>query len=153
MQAGNAKINYRLRDAVFSRQRYWGEPFPVYYVNGLPQMIDKKHLPIVLPEVEKYLTNRRWPTAVRKCNKLGLGHEKSSVVNNQLLDNVTVFPLELNTMPGWAGSSWYWMRYMDANNTKDFASKEALDYWRNVDLYIGGSEHATGHLFYLSFLE
>lgn len=151
IEAGKAKVNYRLRDAVFSRQRYWGEPFPVYYVNGLPQMIDKKHLPIVLPEVEKYLPTEDGQPPLGNATNWAWDTEKCSVVNNQLLDNVTVFPLELNTMPGWAGSSWYWMRYMDANNTEDFASKEALDYWQNVDLYIGGSEHATGHLLYSRF--
>lgn len=151
MQAGNAKINYRLRDAVFSRQRYWGEPFPVYYVNGLPQMIDKKHLPIVLPEVEKYLPTEDGQPPLGNATNWAWDIEKCSVVSNQLIDNTTVFPLELNTMPGWAGSSWYWMRYMDAKNEENFASKEALDYWESVDLYIGGSEHATGHLLYARF--
>ncbi len=149
--AGNAKVNYRLRDAVFSRQRYWGEPFPVYYVNGLPQMIDKKHLPIVLPEVEKYLPTEDGQPPLGNATVWAWDIEQCSVVSNQLIDNVKVFPLELNTMPGWAGSSWYWMRYMDAQNTEDFASEEALNYWQNVDLYIGGSEHATGHLLYSRF--
>ena len=149
--AGNAKVNYRLRDAVFSRQRYWGEPFPVYYVNGLPQMIDKKHLPIVLPEVEKYLPTEDGQPPLGNATVWAWDTEKNTVVSNDLIDNVKVFPLELNTMPGWAGSSWYWMRYMDAQNTEDFASEEALNYWQNVDLYIGGSEHATGHLLYSRF--
>jgi leucyl-tRNA synthetase len=149
--AGNAKVNYRLRDAVFSRQRYWGEPFPVYYVNGLPQMIDKKHLPIVLPEVEKYLPTEDGQPPLGNATVWAWDSVQCSVVSNQLIDNVNVFPLELNTMPGWAGSSWYWMRYMDAHNTEEFANEEALKYWESVDLYIGGSEHATGHLLYSRF--
>jgi len=149
--AGKAKVNYRLRDAVFSRQRYWGEPFPVYYVNGLPQMIDKKHLPIVLPEVEKYLPTEDGQPPLGNATVWAWDSVQCSVVSNQLIDNVTIFPLELNTMPGWAGSSWYWMRYMDAHNTEEFANEDALKYWENVDLYIGGSEHATGHLLYSRF--
>ena len=149
--AGNAKVNYRLRDAVFSRQRYWGEPFPVYYVNGLPQMIDKKHLPIVLPEVEKYLPTEDGQPPLGNATVWAWDTEKNTVVSNDLIDNTKVFPLELNTMPGWAGSSWYWMRYMDAHNTEEFANEEALKYWESVDLYIGGSEHATGHLLYSRF--
>lgn len=149
--AGNAKVNYRLRDAVFSRQRYWGEPFPVYYVKGLPQMIDKKHLPIVLPEVEKYLPTEDGQPPLGNAPVWAWDSIQCSVVSNQLIDDVNIFPLELNTMPGWAGSSWYWMRYMDAHNTEDFANEEALKYWESVDLYIGGSEHATGHLLYSRF--
>jgi leucyl-tRNA synthetase len=149
--AGNAKVNYRLRDAVFSRQRYWGEPFPVYYVNGLPQMIDKKHLPIVLPEVEKYLPTEDGQPPLGNATVWAWDSVQCAVVSNQLIDNVNVFPLELNTMPGWAGSSWYWMRYMDAQNENEYASEDALKYWENVDLYIGGSEHATGHLLYSRF--
>jgi leucyl-tRNA synthetase len=149
--AGNAKVNYRLRDAVFSRQRYWGEPFPVYYVNGLPQMIDKKHLPIVLPEVEKYLPTEDGQPPLGNATVWAWNSVQCAVVSNQLIDNVNIFPLELNTMPGWAGSSWYWMRYMDAQNENEFASEDALKYWESVDLYIGGSEHATGHLLYSRF--
>ncbi len=149
--AGNAKVNYRLRDAVFSRQRYWGEPFPVFYVNGLPQMIDKKHLPIVLPEVEKYLPTEDGQPPLGNATVWAWDVEKSGVVSCELIDNIKVFPLELNTMPGWAGSSWYWMRYMDAHNTEDFTNEEAVKYWESVDLYIGGSEHATGHLLYARF--
>ncbi len=148
---GKGKTNYRLRDAVFSRQRYWGEPFPVYYVNGLPQMIDKQHLPIVLPEVEKYLPTEDGQPPLGNATHWAWDSVQCSVVSNQLIDDKTIFPLELNTMPGWAGSSWYWMRYMDAHNLNEFASKEALEYWQNVDLYIGGSEHATGHLLYSRF--
>ena len=148
---GYGKINYRLRDAVFSRQRYWGEPFPVYYKDGMPQMIDAKHLPIVLPEVEKYLPTEDGKPPLGNAEVWAWNTATNTVVSNDLIDNQTVFPLELNTMPGWAGSSWYFNRYMDADNTNQFASKEALDYWQNVDLYIGGSEHATGHLLYARF--
>ena len=148
---GKGKINYRLRDAVFSRQRYWGEPFPVYYVNGLPQMIDAQHLPIILPEVEKYLPTEDGLPPLGNATTWAWDSKKLTVVGCELIDNVTIFPLELNTMPGWAGSSWYWMRYMDAKNEGEFASKEALAYWESVDLYIGGSEHATGHLLYSRF--
>ncbi|MFC4816269.1 leucine--tRNA ligase [Flavobacterium sp. GCM10023249] len=149
--AGTAKVNYRLRDAVFSRQRYWGEPFPVYYVNGMPQMIAKEHLPVVLPEVEKYLPTEDGQPPLGNATVWAWDTMNNQVVSNELIDHVTVFPLELNTMPGWAGSSWYWMRYMDAHNTDEFASQDALKYWENVDLYIGGSEHATGHLLYSRF--
>ena len=148
---GKGKINYRLRDAVFSRQRYWGEPFPVYYVNGLPQMIDKKHLPIHLPEVEKYLPTEDGQPPLGNATIWAWDTANNKVVETNLVDNKTIFKLELNTMPGWAGSSWYWMRYMDAHNDNEFAGKEALNYWQNVDLYIGGSEHATGHLLYARF--
>ena len=151
IKQGNGKTNYRLRDAVFSRQRYWGEPFPVYYVNGLPQMIDKKYLPIALPEVEKYLPTEDGLPPLGNAIVWAWNTETNEVVNNDLIDNKTIHPLELNTMPGWAGSSWYWMRYMDAHNEEDFASAAALAYWQNVDLYIGGSEHATGHLLYARF--
>ncbi|TYB79006.1 class I tRNA ligase family protein [Bizionia myxarmorum] len=148
---GEGKTNYRLRDSVFSRQRYWGEPFPVYYVNGMPQMIDKAHLPIRLPEVEKYLPTETGEPPLGRADVWAWDAKKCSVVSNQLIDDEAVFPLELNTMPGWAGSSWYFFRYMDANNDLDFASEDALKYWENVDLYIGGSEHATGHLLYSRF--
>ncbi len=148
---GKGKTNYRLRDAVFSRQRYWGEPFLVYYVNGLPKMIDTQHLPIILPEVEKYLPTEDGLPPLGNAAVWAWDTKQNKVVNTDLVDNVSIFPLELNTMPGWAGSSWYWMRYMDAHNENEFASKEALAYWENVDLYIGGSEHATGHLLYSRF--
>jgi leucyl-tRNA synthetase len=151
LNQGKGKINYRLRDAVFSRQRYWGEPFPVYYVKGLPQMIDAKHLPIVLPEVEKYLPTEDGQPPLGNALVWAWDSVNNKVVSTNLVDNKTIHPLELNTMPGWAGSSWYWMRYMDAHNDGEFASKEALKYWESVDLYIGGSEHATGHLLYSRF--
>lgn len=149
--AGKAKVNYRLRDAVFSRQRYWGEPFPVYYRNGMPQMIDAHHLPVLLPEVEKYLPTEDGQPPLGNATAWAWDTVNNKVVDNSLIDHQTVFPLELNTMPGWAGSSWYWLRYMDPQNTEAFVSKEAENYWQNVDLYIGGSEHATGHLLYSRF--
>ncbi len=148
---GYGKVNYRLRDAVFSRQRYWGEPFPVYYKNGLPQMIDLKHLPIVLPEVEKYLPTEDGKPPLGNATVWAWDTEKSAVVSNQLIDHKTIFPLELNTMPGWAGSSSYFNRYMDPHNTEEFVSEDSVNYWQDVDLYIGGSEHATGHLLYSRF--
>lgn len=150
--AGKAKVNYRLRDAVFSRQRYWGEPFPVYYKNGLPQMIGEEHLPILLPEVEKYLPTEEGNPPLGNATAWAWDTATHKVVSNELIDNQTVFPLELNTMPGWAGSSWYWLEYMmekDARGT--FPTKSVVDYWQNVDLYVGGSEHATGHLLYSRF--
>ena len=150
--AGKAKVNYRLRDAVFSRQRYWGEPFPVYYKNGLPQMIGEEHLPILLPEVEKYLPTEEGNPPLGNATTWAWDTANHKVVGNELIDNQTVFPLELNTMPGWAGSSWYWLEYMmekDARGT--FPTKSVVDYWQNVDLYVGGSEHATGHLLYSRF--
>ena len=148
---GEGKINYRLRDAVFSRQRYWGEPFPVYYKDGMPQMIAKEHLPILLPDVEKYLPTEDGKPPLGNASVWAWNNKENKVVSIEKMDNDTVFPLELNTMPGWAGSSWYFNRYMDVSNSQDFASKEALDYWQDIDLYIGGSEHATGHLLYARF--
>lgn len=148
---GKGKINYRLRDAVFSRQRYWGEPFPVYYVDGMPQMIDAKHLPITLPEVEKYLPTETGEPPLGNANVWAWCTKENKVVDNSKINNETVFPLELNTMPGWAGSSFYFNRYMDPNNTDAIFSDDAINYWQDVDLYIGGSEHATGHLLYARF--
>jgi leucyl-tRNA synthetase len=148
---GLGKTNYRLRDAVFSRQRYWGEPFPVYYITGLPQMIAEKHLPIRLPEIEKYLPTEEGEPPLGRAEVWAWDTSLNTVVENSKIDHQTVFPLELNTMPGWAGSSWYFNRYMDAHNPNEFASAEALNYWKEVDLYIGGSEHATGHLLYARF--
>ncbi len=148
---GFGKINYRLRDAVFSRQRYWGEPFPVYYKEGMPQVIASKYLPIVLPEVEKYLPTEDGKPPLGNATAWAWDTTTNTVVENNKINHKTIFPLELNTMPGWAGSSWYFNRYMDANNQDSFVSKEAVDYWKEVDLYIGGSEHATGHLLYARF--
>lgn len=152
IKQGEGKTNYRLRDAVFSRQRYWGEPFPVYYVNGMPQMIEAKHLPIQLPEVEKYLPTETGEPPLGRADVWAWNTETNTVVSNTNINNTTVHPLELNTMPGWAGSSWYFFRYMEeAMRDETFASEDALNYWENVDLYIGGSEHATGHLLYSRF--
>jgi len=149
---GAGKTNYRLRDAVFSRQRYWGEPFPVYYINGKPQMIAEEHLPIRLPEVEKYLPTEEGEPPLGRADVWAWCTDTNTVVSNDKINETTVYPLELNTMPGWAGSSWYFFRYMeDTLRDQTFASKESLDYWENVDLYIGGSEHATGHLLYSRF--
>ena len=150
--AGKAKVNYRLRDAVFSRQRYWGEPFPVYYKNGLPQMIGEGHLPILLPEVEKYLPTEEGNPPLGNATAWAWDTANHKVVSNELIDNQTIFPLELNTMPGWAGSSWYWLEYMMEKEARGtFPTKAVVDYWQNVDLYVGGSEHATGHLLYSRF--
>lgn len=152
ISAGKAKVNYRLRDAVFSRQRYWGEPFPVYYINGLPKMIDAAYLPIRLPEVEKYLPTEDGQPPLGNAHEWAWDTKNHKVVSNELIDDADIFPLELNTMPGWAGSSWYWLRYMDAHNENEIASREALEYWQNVDLYIGGAAcYRTFTLF--AFLE
>ena len=149
---GKSKVNYRLRDAVFSRQRYWGEPFPVYYKNGLPQMIEETYLPILLPEVEKYLPTQEGNPPLGNATTWAWDTINHKVVSNELIDNQTVFPLELNTMPGWAGSSWYWLEYMmEKEGRAVFPTKAVTDYWQNVDLYVGGSEHATGHLLYSRF--
>ena len=149
---GKSKVNYRLRDAVFSRQRYWGEPFPVYYKNGLPQMIEETYLPILLPEVEKYLPTQEGNPPLGNATTWAWDTTNHKVVSNELIDNQTVFPLELNTMPGWAGSSWYWLEYMmEKEERADFPTKVVTNYWQNVDLYVGGSEHATGHLLYSRF--
>jgi len=150
-EIGKGKTNYRLRDAVFSRQRYWGEPFPVYYKNGLPVMIETQHLPIILPEVENYLPTADGQPPLGNAKTWAWDTSKNDVVSTELIDNKTIFPLELNTMPGWAGSSWYFLRYMDAQNEAEFVSKKQADYWGQVDLYIGGSEHGTGHLLYSRF--
>src|SRR5690554_972087 len=150
--ASEGKINFRLRDAVFSRQRYCGEPFPIYYKEGMPQPIPVSCLPLELPEVKKYLPTETGEPPLGRADVWAWDEEKQQVVSNDLIDHKTVFPLELNTMPGWAGSSWYFFRYMeDQKRSEVFASEEALNYWKNVDLYIGGSEHATGNLLYSRF--
>ncbi|NNF82878.1 MAG: leucine--tRNA ligase [Flavobacteriaceae bacterium] len=148
---GEGKVNFRLRDAVFSRQRYWGEPFPIYYINGLPQLIAAEYLPLLLPEVEKYLPTETGEPPLGRAKVWAWDTKSNEVVSNDKIDHETVFPLELNTMPGWAGSSQYFNRYMDSTNDEAIFSKEAIDYWQQVDLYIGGSEHATGHLLYSRF--
>ncbi|MDN5201079.1 leucine--tRNA ligase [Fulvivirgaceae bacterium BMA10] len=138
---GSSKINYRIRDAIFARQRYWGEPVPVYFKDSIPHLVDEKDLPVILPEVDKYLPTEDGDPPLGRAENFNYTPEGSS----------ESYPLELSTMPGWAGSSWYWFRYMDALNDKEFVGKEAEEYWRSVDLYIGGSEHATGHLLYSRF--
>src|SRR6056297_2410652 len=149
---GEGKINYGLRDAVFSRQRYWGEPFPVYYdADGMPQMIDPEFLPITLPEVEKYLPTETGEPPLGNATEWAWCTKENKVVSNSEINNTCTFPLELNTMPGWAGSSQYFNRYMDPQNDTEIFSEAAINYWQDVDLYIGGSEHATGHLLYSRF--
>ena len=148
---GRVKVNYRLRDAIFSRQRYWGEPFPVYYKKGMPRMIPETCLPLCLPEVSKFLPTETGEPPLGNAAKWAWDETNNQVVDKALIDNVTVFPLELSTMPGFAGSSAYYLRYMDPHNDKALVSAEADAYWQSVDLYIGGSEHATGHLIYSRF--
>jgi leucyl-tRNA synthetase len=148
--SGKGKTNYRLRDAVFSRQRYWGEPIPVYFKDGLPQTIDKQYLPLELPKVDEYLPTEDGAPPLGRATTWSWCTTGNNVVSNDDKRDC-VFPLELNTMPGWAGSSWYMYRYMDANNEDEMFSDAAQAYWQNVDLYIGGSEHATGHLLYSRF--
>lgn len=148
---GKGKTNFRLREAVFSRQRYWGEPVPVYFKDGMPYTIPTEALPIILPEVDEYLPTKDGEPPLGRATEWAFDTTTNKVVENSLINNETIFPIELNTMPGWAGSSWYWLRYMDAKNDNEFVSKEAVDYWQNVDLYMGGSEHATGHLLYSRF--
>lgn len=149
---GKGTVNYRLRDAVFSRQRYWGEPFPIYYDSaGLPQLIPDHCLPLELPEVEKYLPTEAGDPPLGNATKWAWDIESEAVVETDRIDYQNVFPLELNTMPGWAGSSQYFNRYMDPQNTDSLVDSAVIDYWRGADLYIGGSEHATGHLLYSRF--
>ena len=148
---GRVKVNYRLRDAIFSRQRYWGEPFPVYYKDGMPQMVPEDCLPLPLPEIETYKPTETGEPPLGRAKMWAWDVEKRQVVDKALVDNKTVFPLELNTMPGFAGSSAYYLRYMDPHNDTCLVGKDADNYWQNVDLYVGGCEHATGHLIYSRF--
>ena len=148
---GRVKVNYRLRDAIFSRQRYWGEPFPVYYKDGMPYMIPEDCLPLELPEIDEYKPTESGEPPLGRAKKWAWDTEKRQVVDVSDIDNKTVFQLELNTMPGFAGSSAYYLRYMDPHNDNALVSREADDYWQNVDLYVGGTEHATGHLIYSRF--
>ena len=148
---GRVKVNYRLRDAIFSRQRYWGEPFPVYYKDGMPYMIPEQCLPLELPEVDKFLPTETGEPPLGHATRWAWDTEANCVTDNSRIDNKTVFPLELNTMPGFAGSSAYYLRYMDPHNDTALVSPEADGYWREVDLYVGGTEHATGHLIYSRF--
>jgi len=148
---GRVKVNYRLRDAIFSRQRYWGEPFPVYHKNGIPQMIPEECLPIELPQVDKFLPTETGEPPLGNATVWAWDEANKKIVENSKIDNKTVFPLELYTMPGFAGSSAYYLRYMDPKNTNALVDKKVDQYWQNVDLYVGGSEHATGHLIYSRF--
>ncbi|HAI80255.1 MAG TPA: leucine--tRNA ligase, partial [Chryseobacterium sp.] len=148
---GHGTTNYKQRDAIFSRQRYWGEPVPVYYKEGMPYALPVSSLPLELPEVEKYLPTEDGDPPLGNAKNFAWDELNEKIVATELIDNVTVFPLELSTMPGWAGSSWYFLRYMDPKNEEVFADKNLSDYWGQVDLYIGGSEHATGHLLYSRF--
>jgi leucyl-tRNA synthetase len=158
-EIGKGKINFRMRDAVFSRQRYWGEPVPVYFKDGIPYLLDNNELPLILPEIDEYKPTENgepplgrakdWKYTPSPMGRAGVGHNSSS--QQERGQGVGLYPYELSTMPGWAGSSWYFLRYMDAQNEKEFVSKEAVNYWKSVDLYIGGTEHAVGHLLYSRF--
>ena len=148
---GRVKVNYRLRDAIFSRQRYWGEPFPVYYKNGIPTMIPEECLPLELPQVDKFLPTETGEPPLGNAQMWAWDEANRKIVDKALIDDKNVFPIELYTMPGFAGSSAYYLRYMDPHNDKALVSDEAASYWQNVDLYVGGSEHATGHLIYSRF--
>ena len=148
---GHGTTNYRQRDAIFSRQRYWGEPVPVYYKEGMPYTLPISALPLKLPEVEKYLPTEAGDPPLGNAKNFAWDEMNEKVVSTDLIDDINIFPIELSTMPGWAGSSWYFLRYMDPKNDGSFCAKEISDYWGQVDLYIGGSEHATGHLLYSRF--
>ena len=148
---GRVKVNYRLRDATFSRQRYWGEPFPVYYKNGIPYTLPVDCLPLELPTIDKYEPTESGEPPLGRAKLWAWDEKNRQVVDKSLIDNQQVFALELNTMPGFAGSSAYYLRYMDPNNTNELVSSDVVNYWKNVDLYLGGSEHATGHLIYSRF--
>ena len=148
---GNIKVNYRLRDAIFSRQRYWGEPFPVYYDNGIPKMVPESCLPLELPEISEYKPTETGEPPLGHAVKWAFDNRSNTIVDKSLIDNKTIFPLELNTMPGFAGSSAYYLRYMDPHDNQGLVSAAADSYWKCVDLYLGGSEHATGHLIYSRF--
>ena len=150
---GKSKIQYKLRDAIFSRQRYWGEPIPIYYKDGIPKNIDLDNLPLKLPEVDNFLPTKNGDSPLGNSKKWAWNENIKKVDLNENINNVDTFPLELNTMPGWAGSSWYFYRYMDPANDKGFVSKDSQDYWSDVDVYFGGSEHATGHLLYSRFYQ
>ncbi len=150
---GKSKIQYKLRDAIFSRQRYWGEPIPIYYKNDIPINIDEIYLPLKLPEVDNFLPTKNGDSPLGNSNEWAWDEKNKKVTLNSKIDNVNVFPIELNTMPGWAGSSWYFYRYMDPKNDKKFISDDTQSYWSDVDVYFGGSEHATGHLLYSRFYQ
>ncbi|WP_315283686.1 leucine--tRNA ligase [Prevotella pallens] len=150
-ELGKVKVNYRLRDAIFSRQRYWGEPFPAYYKDGMPYMVPEECLPLELPAIDKFEPTETGEPPLGRAKIWAWDEENKTIVDKELIDNKTIFPLELNTMPGFAGSSAYYLRYMDPHNNKALVGKEADEYWQNVDLYVGGTEHATGHLIYSRF--
>ncbi|XCI75922.1 MAG: leucine--tRNA ligase [Flavobacteriales bacterium] len=148
---GQGMINYRLRDAVFSRQRYWGEPIPIYYKKGIAVPLPEQKLPLLLPDIDKYIPTEEGEPPLRRAKAWAWDEKQQKVVNNELMDEIQVFLLDTNTMPGWAGSSWYFLRYMNPKNEERFVNQQAENYWQNVDLYIGGAEHATGHLLYARF--
>ncbi len=148
---GKVKVNFRLRDAIFSRQRYWGEPFPVYYKAGMPYVLPEEQLPLELPDVAKFLPTETGEPPLGHAHRWAWDEANQKVVENSRIDHTTIFPLELNTMPGFAGSSAYYLRYMDPDNTEALVAPEIVNYWKNVDLYVGGTEHATGHLIYSRF--
>ena len=150
---GKSKIQYKLRDAIFSRQRYWGEPIPIYYKNDIPKNIEEIYLPLNLPEVDNFLPTKNGDSPLGNSDEWAWDEKNKKVALNSKIDNVNVFPLELNTMPGWAGSSWYFYRYMDPKNNNEFISDASQSYWSDVDVYFGGSEHATGHLLYSRFYQ
>ena len=150
---GKSKIQYKLRDAIFSRQRYWGEPIPIYYKNGIPINIEETYLPLNLPEVDNFLPTKNGDSPLGNSNEWAWDEKNKKVTLNSKIDNINVFPIELNTMPGWAGSSWYFYRYMDPKNNDKFISDDSQSYWSDVDVYFGGSEHATGHLLYSRFYQ
>ena len=150
---GKSKIQYKLRDATFSRQRYWGEPIPIYYKDGIPKNIDLDHLPLKLPEVDNFLPTKNGDSPLGNSKAWAWNEQDKKVTNNDNINEVDTFPIELNTMPGWAGSSWYFYRYMDPTNNENFVSEESQNYWSDVDVYFGGSEHATGHLLYSRFYQ
>jgi leucyl-tRNA synthetase len=150
---GKSKIQFKLRDAIFSRQRYWGEPIPIYYKNDIPINIEETFLPLKLPEVDNFLPTKNGDSPLGNSNQWAWDEKNNQVTHNSKIDNLNVFPIELNTMPGWAGSSWYFYRYMDPKNDNKFISSDSQSYWSDVDIYFGGSEHATGHLLYSRFYQ
>ena len=150
---GKSKIQYKLRDATFSRQRYWGEPIPIYYKDGIPKNIDLEHLPLKLPEVDNFLPTKNGDSPLGNSKSWAWSEKDKIVTSNDKINDVDTFPIELNTMPGWAGSSWYFYRYMDPTNNENFVSEESQNYWSDIDVYFGGSEHATGHLLYSRFYQ
>ena len=153
LKIGSSNIQYKLRDAIFSRQRYWGEPIPIYYKNGIPHNIELECLPLELPEVNNFLPTKNGDSPLGNSSEWAWDEENNIIKPNSQIDNISIFPIELNTMPGWAGSSWYFYRYMDPKNNSRFISKELESYWSDVDVYFGGSEHATGHLLYSRFYQ